>query len=97
MFRPSWPRSALLAIALGSPLLLGPDVLRYLLFGDPALQLDDFVTLPVWVMLGAAMLTLALRWGQRWRLAPAALDGTFELESSSGGTRAMICLPEPRA
>jgi len=51
MFRPSWPRSALLALGLGSSLLLGPDVLRYLLFGDPALQLDDFVTLPVWIAL----------------------------------------------
>jgi len=43
------------------------------------------------------MLTLALRWGQRWRLTSVAPDGTFEFESSSGGTRAMNCLPEPRA
>jgi len=72
MLRPSRPRSALLAIALCSSLVLGSDVLRYLMLGAPAPPLIDFVSLPVLVGLEAATLTFALRWGQRRRASTIA-------------------------
>jgi len=99
----SWLRSALIAIGLGSLLLLAPQLVNHVVFGDPAPKPIDFVIMPVWVTLEAATLTFALRWGQRRRastfitvtiayvlaaLCGAALNELYELVARAVGFEA---------